>query len=213
MTDLLDKPTKETPPARRLQYGRMVAGVGLVGAGLLWFLDRIDALTVRPAYLWAGALIVVGIALMVGSFEREHHGLVVLGVFVTIGALLAALGAPDGFRGGFGDQRIRVTSMEDLEESYAVAAGKLVVDLSDLEVVGEAAVEVDVTMGEMRVILPPRTEVKVVAEAGAGELILFGQSYSGLGVGRTYQSPDFERQPNRIVLDASVVMGKLEVSR
>jgi len=113
VTDLLDKPTKETPPARRLQYGRMVAGVGLVGAGLLWFLDRIDALTVRPAYLWAGALIVVGIALMVGSFERERPGLVVLGVFVTIGALLAALGAPDGFRGGFGDQRIRVSNAAD----------------------------------------------------------------------------------------------------
>lgn len=213
MTDLMDKPTTEALLAHRANYGRLVAGLGLVVAGVLWFLNRIDALTMRPAYLWAGALIVIGVALMVGSLEREHSGLITLGVFVSIGALVTALAPVDGFRGGFGDERILVTSMADLEKSYAIAAGKLVVDLSRLEVIGEAAVEVDVTMGEMQVILPPNTDVKVVAETGAGELVLFGQSSDGAGVERTYQSPGFEGQVNRIVLDASVVFGRLEVSR
>ncbi len=199
--------------APRRAYGSVVMGAILVVVGGLWLLDAVDVISLRAAVVLPAVLAVIGIALIFGSFEGPHSGLVLLGMFLSIAVVLAAV-APDGlFRGGVGERRYTVTSVAELEPAYRLGMGDLRLDLRDLVLTGPATVKVSVGAGEMLIQLPADLPVFIDASVGAGQLDLLGETADGLSVSRTFTSSGFDAGGPGLTLELEVAAGEIEVRR
>lgn len=208
-----DVPATETPPEPRSTFGAVVAGLLLLAVGLVWLLDAVGVVEVRPSIVLPGLLAVLGAALIAGSFTGRHSGLVGLGVFLTILTVLAAAFPGNILRGGIGDRHYRVASQSELAESYGVGLGELTLDLSELELTEAARVDVNVGAGEVTVILPPDLPVRVEAAAGAGEIDVLGEQAEGVNVARDFTDPDFTERGVGLTLDIGVSAGQIQVER
>jgi predicted membrane protein len=203
--------TATTP--RKRPYGSIVLGLVLVAAGFLWLLDALDVFELRAALVLPILLGLVGLALVVGSFDGPHSGLVVFGVFLTVAVVLAAVFPPNAFNGGIGERSYRITSQEELDPAYNVGVGALTLDLSDLTLTESTSIDVTVGAGEMLIRLPADIPVAIDASTGAGEVNLLGEQADGLSVSRDYQSPDFDTADVTLTLDLNVAAGEIEVTR
>lgn len=204
-------PPEATPPRRRRLYGPMVLGAILVVAGGIWLLDAVDAFSIRASIVLPAILAVIGLALIVGSLDGPHSGLVVAGVFLTIAVVVAAVVPPGAFEGGVGQRQFVVTNQADLVTNYDVAMGDLTLDLSDLVLTQSATIDVAVGTGQMRIQLPPGVPVRIDAAVEAGQIDLLGETADGLSVTRRYTSPGFADATVRLTLDLNVVAGQIEV--
>lgn len=194
-------------------YGSIVLGLVLVAAGILWLLDALDVFDLRAALVLPILLALVGLALVIGSFDGPHSGLVVFGVFLTVAVVLAAVFPPNAFTGGIGERTYRVTSQENLDPSYNVGMGTLTLDLSALTLTESTSVDVTVGAGELLIRLPADVPVAIEASTGAGEVDLLGEQTDGLSVNREYQSPDYDTAEISLTLDLNVAAGEIEVTR
>jgi hypothetical protein len=208
-------PAPETPP-KPLPIARLFVGVLLVGLGVVWLLDAVGAVEVDWDVLLPAALIVVGLALVVTAWQgRGRGGLIALGVVLAaILTLTTVVRIP--LSGGVGDRVERPTSLEATTDPFELAIGKLTVDLGDLtwgaEAPGEVRVEAAVGMGELIVLVGPDFPcVSVRAEAGVGELDVFGERRSG--VAPEYRTEAVCLAAPLLVLDLSVGVGRVEVRR
>ena len=215
MTALDVKPveteTSERPWTRA--YGSVVLGTILVLVGALWLLDAIDVIELQAAVVLPAVLAIVGVALIFGAFDGPHSGLVVLGVFLTVAVVAAALTPFDSWRGGVGEREHNVTNASELAPSYRLGMGELRIDLSDLRLVESTTVSASVGAGTIQIDLPPGLAVSIEANVGAGDIDLLGETAEGLGVSRTYVSPDFDTAEVALTLDLDVSAGEIEVSR
>lgn len=202
--------TKPEPPRR---FGSLVLGAILVGVGALWFLDALDVISIRAGVVLPAMLAVVGLALVVGSFDGEHSGLVVFGVFLTVAVVISAVAPVDAFRGGVGERQFRAESAADLAPDYRVGVGDLTLDFTDLELTESATVRASVGAGTLRVDLPEGLAVRIEARTGAGEVELFGEKTEGLSASRSYESPGFDPAQPGLTLDLDVGAGEIEVDR
>ncbi|HET7847237.1 MAG TPA: hypothetical protein VFL72_07060, partial [Acidimicrobiia bacterium] len=138
-TETLERPETTLAPAPRPgRYGAMITGALLIVVGGLWLLDVTHVIDVEAAMVLPVALGVIGLALIIGSFDGPHVGLIVAGVFVTMAVLAVAAIPPDAFNGGIGERNIRVTNEANLAEQYNVGLGELRLDLSDLSMTESA---------------------------------------------------------------------------
>ena len=206
-------PSDTASGPRSRPYGSIVLGVVLVAAGILWLLDALDVFDLRAALVLPILLALVGLALVIGSFDGPHSGLVVFGVFLTVAVVLTAVFPPNAFAGGIGERTYRVASQGDLDASYNVGMGTLSLDLSDLTLTESTSVDITVGAGEMRVRLPADVAVAIDASAGAGEVNLLGEQADGLSVNREYRSPDYDTAEVTLTLDLNVAAGEIEVTR
>jgi hypothetical protein len=181
--------------------------------GGLWILDLAGVLDIRATVVLPAVLMVIGIGLIVGAGDGPHSGLVVTGVLVTIAVIIAAAVPLTPFSGGVGDRTFRVTEQSQLEATYRVGVGNLVLDLSDLRLSDEAAVSVAVGAGELTVLLPAEVPVDIEATSGAGEVDLLGERADGVGVTREYQSDGYATALVRLSLNLDVGAGAIEVTR
>ncbi|HSJ35477.1 MAG TPA: LiaF domain-containing protein [Acidimicrobiia bacterium] len=198
---------------RNRPYGSIVLGLVLVAAGALWLLDALDVFEVRAALVLPILLGIVGLALVVGSFDGPHSGLVVFGVFLTVAVVLAAVFPPNAFAGGIGERNYRITTQEELEPAYNVGMGAITLDLTDLSLTESTSVDVTVGAGEMLIRLPADVAVAVDASAGAGDVNLLGEQADGISVSRVYESPDYDTAEVTLTLDLNVAAGEIEVTR
>lgn len=216
MNALETRPAPEqAPPERRSwsrDYGSVVLGLVLVFAGGLWLLDVLDVLELRAAVVLPAILSIVGLALILGSADGPHSGLVVFGIFLTVAVVAAAATPPNAFSGGIGERTHRIGAQDSLEPTYNVGVGDLWLDLTDLDLTESAMVDVTVGAGEMRIDLPDDVAVRVDASVGAGEIVLLGQTTDGLSVTRSYQSPGFDDAGVTLTLDLDVATGRIEVN-
>ena len=211
-SETVERPVNAATSPRR-PYATMVAGALLVVVGALWLLDATDVIELHASIVLPAVLAVIGLALIVGSFEGPHPGLVVAGVFITIATLAVAAAPPDALRGGIGERNVNVSGQADLESTYNVALGDLSLDLSDLTMSASAEVTATVGAGELVVTLPPDLAVDITASVGAGEIDLLGETGEGLSVNRTYTSDGFESAEVTLTLDLNVAAGSIEVDR
>ncbi|OFW64324.1 MAG: hypothetical protein A2135_02050 [Actinobacteria bacterium RBG_16_67_15] len=198
-----------TTASRRLGLGRLVGGLLLVVVGVLWLIEEFTDLDLPWTTLLPLILIVIGLALMYGSATGPHTGLVALGIVVTVIVVLSS--AADvlfdvPFSGGVGDNAVTPIALED---EYRWAVGSMTVDLTDAALDGRE-IQVSVGLGELIVIVPNGAVVQVSAAAGIGEVIVFGETQSGI-------SPEVNPPPPAgspaIVITARVGIGKVEVRR
>jgi hypothetical protein len=202
------------PPRRQPPLGALVLGLFLVLVGIGWLLEATDALEVPWGGLVPGMLIAVGIALVIASRTgQKSGGLVAIGVVLALtAALFAAVDVPLG--SGVGERDERPDRAEDLQRSYELAVGELVLDLSRLEVpVGTTRVEARVAVGELQVIVPADVALEIQGRVSAGEVDVLDRSANGLGAETAYRDRDYPEAERRLGLDLSVGLGKLEVRR
>jgi hypothetical protein len=134
----------------------------------------------------AVALGVVGVGLIVGTFIGRARWLIAVGLLlVPVLQLLAGVVPIWSFTGEAGDVYYTVTSTQEIDDQYEIAAGTLYLDLTSLAVEPGAArreFAVSVGAGEIRIDVPTGVPVRVDAEVGIGMVRLFGDERVGIGV-------------------------------
>lgn len=201
------------PPPRSSNYASVVLGVVLVVTGLLWFVDAVGLVDVRLLVILPAALAAIGLALIIGSRDGPHTGLVVVGLIITGAVILAAVAPSGPVEGAIGEQSFVVSSVDDLQPNYDVGIGDLYLDISDLRIERSLEISAEVGAGRLVLDLPPGVPVQVEGTVGIGELRMPDDTFSGLGLNHTFETGDFDGAAAGITIVADVGVGELEVTR
>lgn len=229
-------------PARAGLVTPTVLSVLAIAAGIIGALHAAGLVHVSIVTLAAVGLVIVGAGLVASLWLGRARGLVPTGlvlVVVMLGA--AALGSwfdgvsPEpgareramaylmgrgsavasgavGTSGTVGDQRHTPASLAELEPSYELGVGDLVVDLSRIDFSGEKRhVDIRLGMGDATVIVPAHTAVTVRGHVGVGEAIAFGNRHEGLGT--SVHEDDPGTGAGQLEIQVQVGLGKGEVRR
>jgi hypothetical protein len=155
----------------------------LVGLGALALASTVWGVAVDPG-LYAGvALGTIGIGLLVGTWWGHARFLIVIGVLLLPFAWMASL-IDVPMQGPWGSHRFSPASAAEVQETYHVSGGQLVMDLSRLESDGDPiTVAADVGVGELRVFVPDGASLELDASVGGGAMsILEGPTQDGTGL-------------------------------
>jgi Cell wall-active antibiotics response 4TMS YvqF len=195
--------------------GRLVLGGILLLGGGLWLLSSLDVIDISLTAVLPVALVVVGLALVIGSRTGRHSGLIVAGAILTV-MLVFASSFDIRLEGGVGQRDHSPTSIANLEREYRLAMGEMTIDLTTLEFSpGTTRVDASVGMGELRVRVPDNIVVQAHATAGAGQVVLFGEESNGIDAELSKeQSPIGPAPPGGLpilVLELSVGLGQVDV--
>jgi hypothetical protein len=206
------------PPPRRsvlesIPLVRLVLGGILLLGGGLWLLSSLDVIDISLTAVLPVALILVGLALVIGSRTGRHSGLIVAGVILTV-MLVFASSFDIRLEGGVGQRDFAPTSIAELEPEYRLAMGEMTLDLTGLtlEPGTTTRVEASVGMGQLVVRMPPDVRVSVHATAGAGQVVLFGRESNGLDAELTSGFGSGPPGQTRLHLELSVGLGQVDVS-
>lgn len=200
------------PPA----WGRLLWGLFLVGAGTAWLLDASGVVDVTLTRLIAVALIALGIVVPFVP-DREHGGVVALGVVLVVLALMTVVAGPAVhprmLQGGAGDLTFAPASVEQMRPLYEHGAGDVTVDLQRVAFpAGTTRARVELGAGQVRVLVPDDVTVQVDAEASIGDVVVDSQERSG--VAPSFTGVLAGTSTERVLdLDVSVGFGRVEVAR
>ncbi len=202
----------DRPSARRLRLiGLLALGLTLSGLAIA---DAAGA-TVPPLSYLAAALLVIGLTLVAATWFGRARGILPIGVvlaLVTAGvAATPQLPAPAEWQ----TQQIAYTRVADLPAAGDHRdAGALDVDLSKLVLTKDATYTSDVDLGQLRITVPPKTNVVVDYSVDAGAVTIFGtQRANGTNLhGVLPADPATAGQPT-LTLKVSADVGQIEVNR
>lgn len=183
-----------------IRWGTVIVGVLFVLAGLVLLagtlgIFRIDTGQVCGLFF---ALLLIGAGLWT--------------IVTFFGAQRA--GAPFAQR-TFGDQRLSLADKEFTSRPVHAWIGDTRIDLSRATFPeGESTLSVEVWIGDIRVRVPRDMAVRVRGRvAFVGELDLLGKHREGFFLDITASSQGYDEAPQRLLVDASVVIGDVSVSR
>ncbi len=169
----------------------------------------------------AGADLVVGLALalflvsgamVVGAWRGRARGLIPVAI-VLAGALFVASLLDVPFKGGAGERLYTPASVAEIHSPYRLVAGELRLDLRRVDLAGRTVpVVVSMATGNIIVTVPAGAAVEVDAHVGAGDMVVFGRDWAGVGVDERIVVAGQEGA-GRLLLDARVGLGQLEVRR
>jgi len=180
-----------------------------LGIGVLGILDLAGAPIADPAY----PAVVVGacsVMLLVGAFWGRAGGLILVGLLASL--VLAGATASSEWDGS--DIYSIPTRAADVDSSLDVDAGEVVLDLrrvQDLEALDGRAVDIDVQVGRIEVIVPDGVSVDVDARVdGPGHIELFGEERGGIGIGDTTRHDGGTGAP-QLTLEVDLQVGEIQV--
>ena len=216
-----------TPAAPALPRGPRspVPGVTLaillIGLGLVALGDRYGDWSLEPSTYFGIAVAAIGVALLVSAFgpwRRSKAGLITLGLILSAGLfVISAVDSRGGFdEASFGERTYRPVSAEQVRDNYQVLMGQSTLDLSDLQFSAEdpTEIQIDVTMGNFRILVPRDTDVRLDGDATFGSVSAFGdrEYLDGYypGVGDEPQGGDDDAE---LILVVDVRFGNAEVTR
>jgi hypothetical protein len=209
-------PPQPPPQASRGPAAATVlAGALLVIVGIAWLLDA-NGVEVPWRAVLPAALIAVGLATVAGGLRARQHGLMVLGLALTL-LLAVAVGTDWGLQvtlvGGVGDRVEQPATPADLRD-YRLAVGTLTVDLSGLQVPdGTTRVQARVGLGELVVKAPAGVAVRVDGRSGVGQVHGLDREENGLGNRLDVRSGDFDTATRRLLLELRAGVGEIRVER
>jgi phage shock protein PspC (stress-responsive transcriptional regulator) len=201
--------TEPRPRASRSPLGWYVTAAVLIVVGVAAMLDRATQLALLPGQFFGLALTVIGGGLVIGSWWGRAR------VLILPALLLLLIGIPAAFltvplEGGVGGPYHAPTSMEELQDDYQLAFGKLTLDLTQLPTSTEPVqVAASVGGGSLQVVVPNDVQVQVDTDIGAGASYVLGDSQGGTDLENHYEVGDLGRL---IVLDLAVGIGGIEVN-
>lgn len=187
--------------------GRAGLGVVLLAAGVLWLLAATDVVDLSYRVGIGILLVVVGVAI---ALSRSHRGpLVVVGILVVLLGIPTLFVDNDLWTEGVGDQTFAPAEAADLEP-VEHGIGKLTVDLRTpgLEL-DDRTVEASLGIGDLLVLVPEDTDVKLDAHVGIGNIQALGREENGIDA-------DLERisgtaGAQEVELDLEVGIGSIRV--
>jgi hypothetical protein len=110
-----------------------------------------------------------------------------------------------------GEREYRPASAADLNDKYELGIGQLVVDLRGTELPhGDVPLEIDLGIGEARVIVPDDVCVATDAQVGVGEARSFARQNNGIDV-NFEDRPDAAAGVTRLLVKADVGVGSLRI--
>ena len=148
--------------------------------GVLGVIDLAGAEFADSSYP-ALALAIITVMLLVGAFWGRAGGLIALGVIAALATAVASLDSQ------FPDDIVTYapTSASEVQETYELGGGDLVVDLSgisDVDALDGRTVSIDSVGGEVEVIVPDGMDVDVQTEVVVGDSRVFDQRMGGFDV-------------------------------
>jgi len=207
-----------SPTVRRRRYpiqafGLAAASVGALVAGIG---NSADWWTVSTYGVIVGVLVTLITATVVGVIvNRSWFGvpmLLMLGA-VTVGVVMTH----PNLEGGIGDRTVRPTTIAEAQAPQQLGIGRLTLDLTQVPF-GEQALVVDaeVGYGQVRVLVPADTEIRIVSDINAGHIIINGDETAA-----GFRRDDVTTVPARtttgahhtVVLDVSVGGGEVKVTQ
>jgi phage shock protein PspC (stress-responsive transcriptional regulator) len=202
----------EGPSGDASQIARRAAlGIGVLILCCLLAVGGAWAAAAGGGTVVAVLVIIAGLAILAGAFARPLRWLILPSVVVALsaGAVSAAGITLDG---GVGQRDYRPGSAADLRDRYELGMGELVVDLRDTTLPpGDTPLEIDVGIGEARLLVPEDVCVATRAAVGMGEVRVFDRDNSGVDVD-VDDAPLAPADTTRLVLDAEVGLGALRIS-
>jgi hypothetical protein len=198
----------------------LAIGLALATYGsLIWAANTFSWTGNQAAIAFAGSLAAIGVLLTVLGLAGWRGG------FVSFLAVILALSAwtntlvPNGIQtsGRVGNAVWTPTSASP-GSNYHLGVGDGVLDLSKLPTQDVAAAPVPQTipasvgLGDLKVLVPPGLNVKVVGHVGLGEILLPGDVRdSGQGGSDVSRSIVMGDGPTEVVVSAGVGIGQLTV--
>jgi phage shock protein PspC (stress-responsive transcriptional regulator) len=189
---------------------RAALGVGVL---ILCFLIAIlgaFAAAAGPDWLVPVLVIVAGVAIAAGAFLKPVRWLVLPALTLALAAGTIGAAGID-LDGGVGQREYRPGTSADLRDRYELGIGELIVDLRDTDLPkGDVPLDIDIGIGEARVIVPKDVCVATDVEVGMGNVHLFGLDHGGIDVDFE-DAPDSEPTTTRLLLHGDVGLGELRV--
>src|SRR5215208_6252077 len=189
---------------------RAALGIGvLILCFVLFFVSGFGA-AAGPDWLVPVLLIVAGGAITAGAFLKPVRWLVLPALTVALAAGVVAAADID-LDGGIGQREYRPGSSVDLRDRYELGVGELVVDLRGTDLPnGDVPLDLDVGIGEARLIVPDDVCVATDADVGMGNIAVFGRDHGGVDI--AYEdAPDAKPARTRVLLNADVGVGEVRV--
>ncbi len=214
-------PAQDVPgdhdPASSRRSG-LAWGLALIAAGVLWLL-WLSGVAIPWGLVLPLTLIAVG-ALVLARPRAEGGGLIGLGIVVMILGL-AQPGLPITSSFTAGERSHTITDVTDLDDTYALGAGSLVLDLRDLDLGpgpadGPVELSARVTFGELIVRVPEHVRVRGAARVAFGEVAHFGRADGGVNPRAVFDEAATSgdaRDDDVLELDLRVAFGQIEVRR
>jgi phage shock protein PspC (stress-responsive transcriptional regulator) len=158
----------------------------------------------------AGIVIAAGAGLVAAAFVGGARWLVLPALAIALPLAFVSAAGID-LNGGFGERRVHPATVAELEQSYRLGAGELVVDLRDLDLPsGDHPLEVNIGAGHALVLVDPDVCVASSARIGMGAVAVFNRDSGGIDV--DWKDGRRARKGNaRLVLDGDIGLGLLEV--
>ncbi|WP_189058493.1 PspC domain-containing protein [Longimycelium tulufanense] len=204
------------PPRRQSRVTLVTLGLALVAGGIaIAVASQVPAMTV--SHVIGVVLGVLGLGMVFGSFLQGGRGLIPLAIPVGAAAVITSvlpLGAWPGAWHGIGDERFTPRTVAEAKAGdYRLSVGDLRVDLSELPLGAgeELRKEINVGLGNVRVLVPANAEVAATCSAKIGDITCLDQRNSGLRKStRTHQEGS---GGGKVVLDVRAGTGNVEVGR
>jgi len=169
--------------------------------------------SVRGSAYLAMVVAVVGAGLLTGAWYGRARWLIAVGAALTL-LLLPAMGVERA--GPAGSTTWRPTTIEQLVPDYRAGMGNAILDLSLVDFTGhDTTLRVQVSMGDLEVILPADVDAVVDADVSTGNAEVLGTAWGGLGQQPRTVTDTGGDGPGggTLTLHARVGMGNLEVRR
>lgn len=162
----------------------------------------------------AVAIIVIasGVAILVGAFVRPVRWLVLPALTLALSAGIVSAAGID-LDGGVGSRDYRPASAGDLRDTYELGMGELTIDLRQTDLPpGDVPLDLDLGIGDARVIVPDDVCVATDAAVGIGEVKTFERGNEGIDVD-VEDLPDAAPDVTRLLVKADVGVGSLRIGR
>jgi phage shock protein PspC (stress-responsive transcriptional regulator) len=206
----------DLPPAKPREssiLGRLTIGVMLLGMGVLALLDNVAGIPIDadPRHYLALAVTILGVGLLVGSFVGRARWLILVAVILVPTMLFSPAFEYDWSDRNF-DLDATPLTFAEVEESYAIDIGEMVIDLRELPWSGEeVSIEAAVDAGNLRIYIPEDVGIVGEASVDVGRVSEPGRSTGGLG--DPTLTWDTSGEAGTVLLDAHVDVGNIDIRR
>lgn len=205
-------PAPTRKPHSRL--GQLTVSLSVLAIGVLGIVDLSGVDVAASAYI-ALPLTVVGAGLLAGAWFGRSRWMIVIGVVLSV--MLGIATTAEGLDSvAQSTVTWRPTTLAQLNPTYKVDAGNAVLDLSTVELSeADKAVEVNVGVGNLTIIVAPDVDVRAEATVNIGNADVFGTHWAGAGQSTRTIADDGADGPGNgeLVIHATVGVGNLEVRR
>jgi phage shock protein PspC (stress-responsive transcriptional regulator) len=225
-TATAEAPTAEAPPRaqpappaprppKKPSLFAPALGVILAVSGVFGLLTVLDIYDVDLDVALAAGVAIIGGAIAVGAMtQRRVGGLVVLGLLLLAAFGVAAM-TPVSVSSGVGEKKERPLTAAAVEPSYELGLGELDLDLGDIALRSGTTTSVDasVGVGSLVITVPDGVALEIDAEAGIGEVDIFGSTDDGVDAHRALSLPGPTPDAPVLEIEADVGLGGVEVVR